>query len=75
MTTQSVATEPAHKVCYGLADRVASITGGAQGIGAACVQRIAREGARFASDAASDVTGAIVTVGGGRMALNYTVAV
>lgn len=33
---------------FGLGDRVCVITGGAQGIGAACAERLAREGARLA---------------------------
>ena len=31
---------------FGLADRVAIVTGGAQGIGEACVHRLTREGAK-----------------------------
>ncbi|MBC7600924.1 MAG: SDR family oxidoreductase [Polaromonas sp.] len=34
-------------ICFGLADRVCIVTGGAQGIGEACIRLFAREGARL----------------------------
>ena len=35
-----------NEICFGLADRVCVVTGGAQGIGEACIRRFARENAR-----------------------------
>ena len=39
-------TPSTSEVCFGLADRVCIVTGGAQGIGEACIRRFAREEAR-----------------------------
>ena len=40
------ANTPSSPVSFGLAGRVCIVTGGAQGIGEACVRRFAREGAK-----------------------------
>ena len=44
-------------ISFGLADRVCIVTGGAQGIGEACVRRFAREGARVVIADLSDDRG------------------
>jgi NAD(P)-dependent dehydrogenase (short-subunit alcohol dehydrogenase family) len=45
------------KICFGLANRVCIVTGGAQGIGQACAQRLAREGARIVVADVDDAKG------------------
>ena len=46
------------KITFGLADRVCIVTGGARGIGEACVRRFAREGARVVIADIDDAHGA-----------------
>jgi NAD(P)-dependent dehydrogenase (short-subunit alcohol dehydrogenase family) len=46
-----------HQVHFGLTDKVILITGGAQGIGAACAQRFAREGAKVVIADVDDAKG------------------
>jgi len=45
-------------ITFGLADRVCIVTGGAQGIGEACIRRFAREGARVVIADIDDARGA-----------------
>jgi NAD(P)-dependent dehydrogenase (short-subunit alcohol dehydrogenase family) len=45
------------KICFGLENRVCIVTGGAQGIGQACAQRLAREGARIVLADVDDTKG------------------
>ena len=45
------------KICFGLDSRVCIITGGAQGIGQACAERLAREGARVVLADVDDAKG------------------
>jgi NAD(P)-dependent dehydrogenase (short-subunit alcohol dehydrogenase family) len=42
----NASTSPASTISFGLSGRVCIVTGGAQGIGAACVRRFAREGGK-----------------------------
>ena len=46
------------KISFGLAGRVCIVTGGAQGIGEACIRRFAREGARVVIADIADARGA-----------------
>ncbi len=48
----------ASKISFGLADRVCIVTGGAQGIGEACIRRFAREGAKLVIADIDDARGA-----------------
>ena len=45
------------KICFGLENRVCIVTGGAQGIGQACAERLAREGARVVLADVDDAKG------------------
>jgi NAD(P)-dependent dehydrogenase (short-subunit alcohol dehydrogenase family) len=47
-------------ITFGLADRVCIVTGGAQGIGEACIRRFAREGARVVIADIDDTRGAVL---------------
>ncbi|MDB5886301.1 MAG: short-chain dehydrogenase/reductase [Polaromonas sp.] len=49
-------TQPS-TVCFGLAGRVCLVTGGAQGIGEACIRRFAREGAHLVIADVDDARG------------------
>ena len=51
-------TAPNPTICFGLAGRVCIVTGGAQGIGAACAQRLASEGAKVVVADIDDAAGA-----------------
>ena len=46
-----------HDICFGLKNRVCIVTGAAQGIGQACAERLAREGARVVLADIDDVKG------------------
>ena len=46
-------------ICFGLADRVCVVTGGAQGIGEACIRRFARENPRLSCADTHDVRAAL----------------
>ena len=46
------------KINFGLADRICIVTGGAQGIGEACIRRFAREGAKVVIADIDDARGA-----------------
>ncbi|MEP6963897.1 MAG: SDR family oxidoreductase [Polaromonas sp.] len=56
MNPISSKTSPA--ICFGLADRVCLVTGGAQGIGEACIRRFARENAKVVIADIDDPRGA-----------------
>ena len=43
----TLSSNTSSSICFGLADRVCIVTGGAQGIGEACIRVFAREGARL----------------------------
>ena len=49
-------------ICFGLADRVCIVTGGAQGIGEACIRLFAREGARLVIADIADRQGAALAI-------------
>ncbi len=51
----------ASKISFGLADRVCIVTGGAQGIGEACIRRFACEGAKLVIADIDDARGAALT--------------
>ena len=50
-------TSPSSSIHFGLNDRVCIVTGGAQGIGAACAQRFARENAKVIVSDVNDAVG------------------
>ena len=50
-------TQPNSSINFGLAGRVCVVTGAAQGIGAACVQRFARENAVVVISDVNDAEG------------------
>ena len=52
-----------HEISFGLAGRVCLVTGGARGIGEACVRRFAREGARLVVADVDDARGQALVAG------------
>ncbi|QNP48938.1 SDR family NAD(P)-dependent oxidoreductase [Diaphorobacter aerolatus] len=57
MNTSTHQTTPSSSIHFGLSDRVCIVTGGAQGIGAACAQRFAREAAKVVVTDVNDAVG------------------
>jgi NAD(P)-dependent dehydrogenase (short-subunit alcohol dehydrogenase family) len=53
----TISTTSSSLICFGLAGRVCVVTGGAQGIGAACIRRFAREGAHLVIADIDDLRG------------------
>ena len=54
----TLSSNTSSSICFGLADRVCIVTGGAQGIGEACIRLFAREGARLVIADIDDQRGA-----------------
>ena len=57
MTSNSTPNNSPSSIHFGLNDRVCIVTGGAQGIGAACAQRFARENAKVIVSDVNDAVG------------------
>src|SRR6478672_6122886 len=65
-STSSSSSSPSSSISFGLAGRVCIVTGGAQGIGEACIRRFARENAKVVIADIDDTRGqALATELGG----------